>query len=354
MVAQNWSSPTLTTLVTDFLTEVKRRDEHIMTMDYASDTNITDTTVRYNRSTNKFEEYDSGTTSWTALPFHTTIDDHIADSDIHQPFPVGCGLDYFGASAPSGWLFRDGTAVSRVTYLDLFNVIGTTYGAGDGSTTFNLPDDRGRFALGKAASGTGNTLGATGGSLDHTHTTPNHTHTIATHVHGLNSHTHVLNDHAHTSASHYHWVPAHYHDVTANGGTINITSSGSHDHTYAAKNNSTAGSGQDRTMASSATGTNVTYTVSTNGSSHVHAAVNFAGTVGAYPGESGDIDFASDVPTYSSGSATSGVNSGPGSTQAASGDTAGSGTLTSNSGEGSGTSGTSNPAFIVCNKIIKY
>src|SRR5688572_23860876 len=64
-----------------------------------------------------------------------------------------------------GWLLCNGSQVSRVTYASLFGVIGTTHGVGDGSTTFNLPDIRGRFPLGVAASGTGSTLGATGGSI---------------------------------------------------------------------------------------------------------------------------------------------------------------------------------------------
>ncbi len=71
---------------------------------------------------------------------------------------------------PENYLLLDGTAVSRTTYESLFSLWGTTFGVGDGSTTFNLPDARGRFPLGKAASGTGSTLGGTGGSIDHTHT----------------------------------------------------------------------------------------------------------------------------------------------------------------------------------------
>lgn len=50
---------------------------------------------------------------------------------------------------PNGWLLCDGTAVSRTDYADLFEVIGTTYGGGDGETTFNLPDCRGLFLKGK-------------------------------------------------------------------------------------------------------------------------------------------------------------------------------------------------------------
>lgn len=81
------------------------------------------------------------------------------------------------------WLVCDGTAVSRVTYSDLNDLYAACtpaypYGSGDGSTTFNLPDMRGRFLLAQAASGTGATIGGTGGSLDHTHTGPSHTHTV--------------------------------------------------------------------------------------------------------------------------------------------------------------------------------
>lgn len=72
-------------------------------------------------------------------------------------------------TAPIGWLLCDGAAVSRTTFADLFAAIGTAYGIGDGSTTFNVPDLRQRFPLGKAASGTGATLGGTGGAIDHVH-----------------------------------------------------------------------------------------------------------------------------------------------------------------------------------------
>jgi len=73
--------------------------------------------------------------------------------------PPGAASLYFGASAPTGWLFCDGSAVSRTTYAALFTAIGTTFGAGNGSTTFNLPDLRGRMPMG---AGTGNQSGASG------------------------------------------------------------------------------------------------------------------------------------------------------------------------------------------------
>ena len=94
--------------------------------------------------------------------------------------PTGAILAYGGTSAPSGYALCDGSAVSRtVTYNALFAVIGTAYGAGDGATTFNLPDLRQRFPLGKATAGTGSVLGSTGGAIDHTHTQPTHTHSFS-------------------------------------------------------------------------------------------------------------------------------------------------------------------------------
>lgn len=99
--------------------------------------------------------------------------------------PTGALVMYGAAAAPVGWLLCDGTAVSRATYAALFAVLGTAYGVGDGSTTFNLPDMRQRFPLGLAASGTGNTLGVSGGAIDHTHVSA-HSHTVGTLVTGAN------------------------------------------------------------------------------------------------------------------------------------------------------------------------
>lgn len=63
--------------------------------------------------------------------------------------PIGTIVDFSGSSAPSQWLLCYGQAISRTTYADLFAVIGGTYGSGDGSTTFNVPDLRGRLSFGK-------------------------------------------------------------------------------------------------------------------------------------------------------------------------------------------------------------
>lgn len=82
----------------------------------------------------------------------------IAGGTFYADSPIGSILPYGGATAPSGWFICDGTAVSRTTYAELFAVIGTSFGAGDGSTTFNLPDMR--ESVPKGAGLTGKTVGA--------------------------------------------------------------------------------------------------------------------------------------------------------------------------------------------------
>jgi microcystin-dependent protein len=143
--------------------------------------------------------------------------------------PTGTVLPFAGPTAPTGFLLCDGSAVSRTTYSALFGIISTTHGAGNGSTTFNVPDYRGRSLFGKddmggvaanrvtsAGSGVnGAGLGATGGAEtvtlslgqmpQHAHTlneTPhNHPVTNGLHGHGVTdpTHNHVLHD-----PSHYH------------------------------------------------------------------------------------------------------------------------------------------------------
>lgn len=116
-------------------------------------------------------------------------------------FPVGMLTMFGGSTAPSKWLLCNGAAVSRTTYADLFTAISTTYGVGDGTTTFNLPDFCGRAPIG-AGQGSGLTARALGDMLGeeahantlaengpHSHSGPSHTHTMAhTHIGGAHTH----------------------------------------------------------------------------------------------------------------------------------------------------------------------
>lgn len=120
--------------------------------------------------------------------------------------PTGTILMWPTSSAPTGYLLCNGSAISRSTYAALFAVIGTTYGTGDGSTTFNLPDLRGRVPVGTGqGSGlTNRALAATGGEESHTLTTsemPSHTHTGTTTSVGNHTHTGTttsVGDHTHS------------------------------------------------------------------------------------------------------------------------------------------------------------
>ena len=93
------------------------------------------------------------------------IDDRFAaakdytDSEIAAGVPTGCVQAFAGNNTPAGWLLCDGAAVSRITYAALFSVIGTSYGDGDGSTTFNVPNLIDKFVEGSATVGTEKTAG---------------------------------------------------------------------------------------------------------------------------------------------------------------------------------------------------
>lgn len=113
-------------------------------------------------------------------------------STLQTYVPVGVMFDYAGATAPGGFLLCDGTAVSRSTYSALFAIIGTTYGAGDSATTFNLPDTRGRVTVSKSTDTEFDTLGETGGVK---------TVTLTGAQSGTSVHTHLQDAHRHAPAS---------------------------------------------------------------------------------------------------------------------------------------------------------
>lgn len=143
---------------------------------------------------------------------------------LSLPFslPAGCMAQFAGSVAPEGWAFAYGQALSRAAFSALFSAIGTTYGSGDGSTTFNVPDMRGRLPVGKDDMGggaanrvtTGNSgingvaLGASGGAEVVTLSAaqmPSHTHNRRTGVNddggGTGSYIDMATDYAANRAS---------------------------------------------------------------------------------------------------------------------------------------------------------
>ena len=155
--------------------------------------------------------------------------------------PVGGILPYAGTAAPTGFLMCYGQAVSRFVYANLYAALGTNYGVGDGVTTFNLPDLRGRFPLGMDNMGgtdagrlsVANTLGGSGGAQTKSGSTASYTLTVAD-------------------------IPAHTHDVNAVYG--------------AAANNPT---GSAMTYDSGTTGSRVVSKSIGGGGGHSHAITNF-------------------------------------------------------------------------------
>ncbi|WP_052466148.1 phage tail protein [Beduini massiliensis] len=136
--------------------------------------------------------------------------------------PTGGTIPFPGETAPNGYLLCQGQAVSRTTYSNLFNVIGTIYGSGDGSTTFNLPDLRGRVPVGKDDRDTDlKTLGNKGGEKAHTLTAqemPSHNHSATLTINSGGAHTHTAS--SNSTGAHTHSVSGsaasagtHYHDM---------------------------------------------------------------------------------------------------------------------------------------------
>jgi microcystin-dependent protein len=155
-----------------------------------------------------------------------------------DPVKIGTIVHYAGAAAPENWLLCDGRAVSRTEYSELFGIIATMYGIGDGTSTFNLPDLRGRIAVGKDNMGgvsanvitdsLADTLGGKFGNESVILTSaqmPSHTHT------GTTS----------TAGNHQHNIPAYGMPNAGNGfhnavvgsstGTFTTPETGNHSHT---------------------------------------------------------------------------------------------------------------------------
>lgn len=128
----------------------------------------------------------------------------VQSNEGYYPTPVGSIICFAANYAPSGFLLCDGSEVSRSTYGQLFATIGTTYGAGDNSTTFNLPNLAGKVVVGyDLGQSEFNSLGETGGAKTHTLITdelPTHTHSHTMSSDGEHSHTGTVS----TTGSHRH------------------------------------------------------------------------------------------------------------------------------------------------------
>jgi microcystin-dependent protein len=173
--------------------------------------------------------------------------------------PAGAVMPFAGSTEPAGWLLCYGQTVSRTVYAQLFAAIGTTYGSGDGSTTFALPDLRGRVVAGvdnmggSAASRLTSTT-ITGGADAVGEVGGGQTHTLTSAESGVPAHGHTTGN---NSVDHSHFISAAFDNVTtagpypyyarAGGGSTllgppnGMTSAGqSSNHTHVVNNNTAA------------------------------------------------------------------------------------------------------------------
>lgn len=347
----DWINPTLVSAYASFRDQMKDELDKLGKMDFTGDTNIPVSFIRSNSAADgKLEKYTGAT--WVQLPFITTVENHIADTALHGGLPIGAPIPWPLSTPPTNFLLMDGSAQSRSTYAALFAVYGTSFGVGDGTTTFNLPDWRTRIPIGKGAGSAAGAAGATFGAIDHTHTGTSHTHTLAGHTHTMGNHTHTGGSHTHDMPDHVHNLPGHSHDAQASGSTINITSSGHHQHNYGTKSGSTViASGGNRALNASTSGNDETNTTSNNTlSAHTHPTAAFTGRLGNVTGGwDGDNTYISGGSGTSPTSGGGAVVSGGPSTNT----TDASGTLTTDAG-GTGTTGVNNPPCVIVNWCCKY
>lgn len=206
--------------------------------------------------------------------------------------PTGALTAFAGSDAPTGWLLCYGQAVSRATYAALYSVIGTTYGSGDGSTTFNIPDMRGRAPvaldnMGGSDAGrlsVTNTLGGTGGEEKHlliVNEMPSHSHLaglLATTSDG--SHVHTLNTLAIGTTGSTHTHAAGSYDGTF-GINNDLVTDGGGGTAYQALTPSGSPNGRIVTNTTGSTHThNITGSLQTTGD-HTHPVSGSTATEGA-------------------------------------------------------------------------
>ena len=217
----------------------------------------------------------------------------IVESVSEGAVPAGTMIDFAGASAPVGFLACNGSAVSRSTYSTLFNAISTRWGAGNGSSTFNLPDLRGRFSFGSDSS---RAVGDRSGSETATLTTaqmPSHSHgdgSLSTSSSG--SHTHAsAGSHSHGAGSYgTDTEAAHSHTISLHGGSGGATN--------AAGTNGSSGRGSKTTSSAGAHSHTITGSSSNVGAhSHGSAGSHSHGVSGS-TGSTGSSQSHNNMPPY--------------------------------------------------------
>jgi microcystin-dependent protein len=209
-------------------------------------------------------------------------------TQINTNTPVGMISIHAGADAPDGWLLCQGQAVSRTTYSQLFGVVSTTYGSGDGSTTFNLPNLKGRVVVGIDSAQTQfDARGETGGDMTHQHAASNSGNTAIGHDHTIPA----LSGNAAPAGAHNHNVHSeHSHDIAHNHAD-NFNPASFSNHTHGIGNIATSANNAIIKVSSGSSSNNVSqphnHTMSGNtggGGEHDH---NFGGSVTANSGNSG-------------------------------------------------------------------
>ena len=241
----------------------------------------------------------------------------VLDEFVSMAMPIGAVLDFAGATAPDGWLICDGRLISRTTYSQLFAVIGTVWGSGDGSTTFRLPPTSGRASVGpgNVIDETGSTVaftfaqirGAVARPIAQTHLPAIALTTDAQGAHGHSGVTDAQGYHAHSTdvqGGHSHggaYLPDHAHSGWTDA-------QGAHNHNITLSNHGAGTNGGVADVTSNFFGT-ATYTTDVF-PAHTHAVATYgAGNLGlAIPGDgyhghniSGDGNHAHNVTVYGVG-----------------------------------------------------